>query len=219
MRGTQLSAPQTGGDNRVQRGAVDHGLRDRGGDSGGARHSRLREMGRHADSDRIGHRALDIAGVQQSDGRDAHRRAVGIAPKPGRARVLARFQRVDAAACAGPDVGRVIAIDAVVPSDDSLHCRLQRDCAGVDDGLGDGEGLLGVIGDAPGRQTGMHDMVVRRALPAIQPAESALGIVRVDLRRHSEGIAQGLAVESAEDFVLHTVRFPSDRLSCIFVAQ
>ena len=28
MRGTQLSAPQTGGDNRVQRNAVDQGLRD-----------------------------------------------------------------------------------------------------------------------------------------------------------------------------------------------
>ena len=48
-------------------------------------------------------------------------------------------------------------------------------------------------------------MIVWRVLPAIEPAEAALGIVRVDLRRHGEGIAKCLPVKTAEDFVLQSV--------------
>ena len=201
MGSAQLCALQAGGDHGVERHAVDHGLGDGRADGRRAGHSWLRKMSRHTDGDRVGHRARDIAGVKQANGRDAHGRAIGIAPEPGLSRVFAGFQRVDAAARAGADIGRVVAVDAVVPGDDAVDRRFERDRAGVDDCPGDGEGLLTVIGYAPGGQAGVHDMVVGRGLPAIQPAESALGVVGVDLGRHGEGIAERLAVEAAEYFV------------------
>ena len=55
----------------------------------------------------------------------------------------------------------------------------------------------------PAGRPGVHDMVGGRRLPAIEPAEAALGFVRVDLGGHGEGVAEGLAVEAAEDFVAH----------------
>ena len=39
----------------------------------------------------------------------------------------------------------------------------------------------------------------------VQPAEAALGIVRVDLCRHGDGSAEGFSVEPAENFVLQSV--------------
>ena len=204
MRHAKFSAFDASRDDVIKGGARHHRLRHSRCHRRSAGDGRLGEMRRHANRDRVGDRAVDIAGMQQSDGGDAHGRAIGIAPQAGISRVFAAFEGVHAAAGAGSDVGRVVAVDAVVPGGQPLDGSLKGDRAGVDHGLGDGIGLLGIVGDAAGGQTGVDDVVGRGGLPVIEPAEAALGVVGVDLGWHGEGVAEGFSVEAAEDFVLET---------------
>ena len=215
MRFAQVRALQAGLDHRIQRDAFDHGFGDSRRHGACAGYGWAGKVRWHTYGNRVRDRARDIVRVQQSYGRDAHRRAVGIAPGAGRARIMAGFERVDAAPRAGTDIRRVVATDTVVPTDQSADDRIERHAAGVNHRLRDGKCLFGIVGDAAGGQAGVNDMIIGRVTPAIEPAEAALCIVWVDLRRHGEGIAQRLAIETSEDLVESRFHYASRWLSLI----